>query len=61
MMRVSIEIRGGTTPQTFVDSLFSDVRKTFEVSSEIAILAPGTLEQELRAQVKQQRFVDKRG
>ena len=61
MMRVSIEIRGGTTPQTFVDSLFSDVRKTFEVSSEIVILAPGTLEKELRAQVKQQRFVDKRG
>ena len=61
IMRISIEIRGGTAPQAVVDSLFGDVRKTFEVSSEIAVLDPGTLEKELQAQVKQQRFVDKRG
>jgi phenylacetate-CoA ligase len=60
-MTVSIEVSTPENTEQSTTSLFADIRKTFELSPEIAILAPGTLEKELQAQVKQQRFVDKRG
>lgn len=61
LMRVSIEISGTAKTDETTSSLQDDIRKTFELSPEIAVLDAGTLEKELQAQVKQQRFVDKRG
>lgn len=61
LMRVSIEVSNPDATEQSANSLLTDIRKTFELSPEIAILNPGTLEKELQAQVKQQRFVDKRG
>lgn len=60
-MRVSIELSESASSEQSVAALQNDVRKTFELSPEIAILDAGTLEKELVSQVKQQRFVDKRG
>jgi phenylacetate-CoA ligase len=61
LMRVSIEVSNPGISEQSTNSLLADIRKTFELSPEIAVLSPGTLEKELQAQVKQQRFVDKRG
>lgn len=61
MMRVSIEVSDPAQADGPVTALRDDVRKTFELTPEIAVLETGTLEKELQAQVKQQRFIDKRG
>lgn len=61
MMRVSIEVPDPAQADGPVTALREDVRKTFELTPEIAVLEAGTLEKELQAQVKQQRFIDKRG
>jgi phenylacetate-CoA ligase len=61
MIRVSIEVLNPDNADGPVAALREDVRKTFELSPEIAVLGSGTLEKELQAQVKQQRFIDKRG
>jgi phenylacetate-CoA ligase len=61
LMRVSIEVSNPVKAENSLTSLREDIRKIFELSPEIAVLDAGTLEQELQSQVKQQRFVDKRG
>ena len=61
MMRVSIEVSNPSNTEAAVATLKEDVRKIFELTPEIAVLEAGTLEKELQAQVKQQRFIDKRG
>ena len=61
LMRVSIEVSNPAKAENSLTSLREDIRKIFELSPEIAVLDAGTLEQELQSQVKQQRFVDKRG
>ena len=61
MIRVSIEVVNPDNADGPVTALREDVRKTFELTPEIAVLGSGTLEKELQAQVKQQRFIDKRG
>ena len=61
MIRVSIEVLNPDNADGQVTALREDVRKTFELTLEIAVLGSGTLEKELQAQVKQQRFIDKRG
>jgi len=61
LIRVSIEVSNPADAEAPVAALREDVRKIFELTPEIAVLAPGTLEKELQAQVKQQRFIDKRG
>lgn len=60
-MRVSIEVSDPAQADGPVAALRDDVRKTFELTPEIAVLETGTLEKELQSQVKQQRFIDKRG
>ncbi|MFT5487319.1 MAG: hypothetical protein ACI9MU_002236, partial [Alphaproteobacteria bacterium] len=57
----SIEVPNPTDAETPVTTLREDVRKVFELTPEIAVLEAGTLEKELMSQVKQQRFIDKRG
>ena len=61
LMRVSIEVSSTAEADEAASSLQQDIRKIFQLSPEIVILDVGTLEKELQAQVKQQRFVDKRG
>ena len=61
LMRVSVEVAATGDPENATAALLADIRRTFELSPEIALLDAGTLERELQTQVKQQRFVDKRG
>lgn len=60
-MRILFEPRSSTVPEDAKSSLIGDVRNTFELTPEIDILEPGTLEKEFQNQLKQQRFIDKRG
>ncbi len=60
-IRISIELRGTADADQTARSLASAVKETFELSPQIDLLPPGTLEQEFQNQVKQQRFIDKRG
>lgn len=60
-MLVSIEVAESATPDTSVGSLKEDIRRIFELTADVDILPAGTLEVELKNQVKQQRFVDQRG
>lgn len=60
-MRVAVELGRGADAAEALPALAADIRGTFELTPEIDLLAPGTLEETLREQVKQQRFVDNRG
>lgn len=60
-MTISVEIGRSADAEKVIESLKEDVRRVFEVSSEIALIEPGTLEKEFQSQLKQQRFIDKRG
>lgn len=60
-MTISIELGTDASPEETIDVLKQQVRQIFEVSAEVDMLSPGTLEQEFQLQVKQQRFIDKRG
>lgn len=60
-MRLGVELREEATPEAASSALLSDIRRTFELTPELELLNPGTLEREFRTQVKQQRFVDRRG
>ncbi len=59
-MRVAVELRGGAGAAAAA-GIAADVRRVFEVTPEIEVLEPGTLERDFRHQIKQQRFVDGRG
>ena len=60
-MTISVEIGKSPDAEKVIENLKEDVRRVFEVSSEIALIEPGTLEKEFQSQLKQQRFIDKRG
>ena len=60
-MTISIELGTDASPEETIDALKQQVRQIFEVSAEVEMLSAGTLEQEFQLQVKQQRFIDKRG
>jgi phenylacetate-CoA ligase len=60
LMRISVEVSSGSNDDQSITTLKRDVRKIFEMTPEIEVLKAGTLEKELMAQVKQQRFIDKR-
>lgn len=59
--RISVELSRGADGGAVTEALVRDVRATFEVTPEIAVLEPGTLEREFQTAVKQNRFVDRRG
>jgi len=63
VMRVFIELPGGDGEGggTVAARLASEIKVKFEVSPDMVALAPGTLETEFTGQVKQNRFIDKRG
>ena len=61
MLRVSVEIAQGANVEALSGELVEKIRATFELTPEIAVLEPGTLEKEFQSSVKQNRFVDLRG
>lgn len=60
-MTISVEIAKNADAAKSIEGLKEDVRRVFEVSADVAQIEAGTLEKEFQAQVKQQRFIDKRG
>ncbi len=60
-LRVSVELRRGTDATDQSELLSRAVKTTFELTPEVVVLEPGTLEQEFAGQVKQVRFIDRRG
>ena len=61
VMRVYIELSSGTNALEIRKRLASEIKVKFEVTPEMNQLATGTLEAEFMGQVKQNRFIDKRG
>ena len=60
-LRIYIEVRGEKRPEIVQQELKLKVREIFELTPEVLLLQLGTLEKEFQSQVKQQRFIDKRG
>ncbi|MAL61555.1 MAG: hypothetical protein CL563_00960 [Alphaproteobacteria bacterium] len=60
-MTLFIELSPGIGKLETSRMLESEIRRIFEVTPKITIIELGTLEKELKDQVKQQRFIDKRG
>ncbi|NBP74347.1 MAG: hypothetical protein EBU57_14620, partial [Alphaproteobacteria bacterium] len=60
-MTISVELARNADAGAAIDDLKRHVRRVFEVSADVLEIQPGTLEKEFQAQVKQQRFIDKRG
>jgi phenylacetate-CoA ligase len=61
ILRLSIEIRRGTHPETLVKTLVAEIKQTFELIPQVLVLETGTLAREFEANVKAARFVDRRG
>ena len=59
-LRVSIEVKRGASAGTVAGALVHAVRRTFEITPEVAVLEPGTLAAEFEASVKAPRFLDRR-
>lgn len=59
-MRVSIELARGSDADGAVGALGPAIKRAFEVTAELVVLAPGTLAREFEASVKAPRFADKR-
>ena len=58
---VSIEVRAGAEAASECESLAGAIKDTFELTPEITVLEPGTLERDFAGQIKQNRFIDRRG
>ena len=58
---VSIEVRAGAEAASECESLAGAIKETFELTPEITVLEPGTLERDFAGQIKQNRFIDRRG
>ena len=60
-LRISVELGRGAEASNHSEQLSRSVKSTFELTPEVVVLEPGTLEREFTGQVKQVRFIDKRG
>ncbi len=60
-LRVSVELRRGAEASDETEQLSRSVKSIFELTPEVVVLEPGTLEREFAGQVKQVRFIDRRG
>ena len=60
-LRVSVELSHGAAATDETEQLSRSVKSTFELTPEVVVLEPGTLEREFAGQVKQLRFIDRRG
>jgi len=59
-LRLLVELRRGADPVETAKALVAAVKRKFEQTCEVEILAAGTLAQEFEKSVKAPRFVDKR-
>jgi phenylacetate-CoA ligase len=59
-LRVSIEVKRTADPGTVAAALTDAVKRTFEITPEVAVLETGTLAREFEASVKAPRFADRR-
>jgi phenylacetate-CoA ligase len=57
---VSIEVKRTVDPATVAATLADAVKRTFEITPEVAVLETGTLAREFEASVKAPRFADRR-
>lgn len=60
LLRVSVELKRGTEPGGAVRLLCEQVKRTFEISSEIVVLEPGVLAREFESSIKAARMIDRR-
>ena len=60
-MVVFIELPETSAVQDVAARVAHDIKVKFEISPEMEILVPGSLEAEFTGQVKQNRFIDQRG
>jgi len=60
-LRVSVELRRGAEATDETERLSRSAKSVFELTPDVVVLEPGTLEQEFAGQVKQVRFIDRRG
>ncbi len=61
VLRVSVELARGVDPEAARLAVAAAVKRTFEVSPEVVVLATGTLAREFESSVKAPRFADRRG
>ena len=61
ILRVSIEIKKGVDSAAVSRTLSEQIKQTFELVPQVAVLETGTLAREFEANVKAARFVDRRG
>ncbi len=59
-LKVLIEVRRGADAAATADQVSGAVKRTFEVSPEVEVLASGTLASQFEASIKAPRFVDRR-
>ena len=60
-LRISIEVAADADTDATATALARSVKVTFELTPEVEVIAPGTLEREFAGAVKQNRFIDRRG
>ena len=60
-LKISIELAAGADAEAAGAELVRTVRQIFELTPEVQVIPPGTLEREFAGAVKQNRFVDRRG
>ena len=60
-LRISIELAAGADGAATGARLVRSVKEIFELTPEVEVIEPGTLEREFAGAVKQNRFIDRRG
>ncbi len=58
---VSIELAAGRDAEPARAALSDAIKRIFELTPEVRVIESGTLERELAGQIKQNRFIDRRG
>jgi phenylacetate-CoA ligase len=61
VLRLSVELARGVDPEAARTAVAAAVKRTFEVTPEVVVLATGTLAREFESSVKAPRFADRRG
>jgi phenylacetate-CoA ligase len=61
VLRISVEIKRGADADSAIADLAAEIKRTFELTPEIAQLELGTLAKEFEASIKAPRIVDRRG
>jgi phenylacetate-CoA ligase len=59
-LKLSVELRRGADEKTARETIAAGVRKTFEITPEVAVIEHGAVERALASQLKPQRIVDRR-